>query len=39
MKSPELEMTKDVGNRHTLTFQHLDNILIKTPAGAREMGV
>lgn len=38
MKALELEMKEDTGNRHTLTSQHLDNILIRS-AGTREIDV
>lgn len=37
MKGLELEMRKDAGSRHTLTTQHLDNMRIRTSAGAREI--
>lgn len=39
MKALELEMKRDIGSRHTITSQHLYNILIRTPAGAREIDV
>lgn len=32
-------MTRDIGNRHIPTAQHLDDVLIRTSAGAREMDV
>lgn len=32
-------MTKDIGNRHTPTAQRLDDVLLRTSAGAREMDV
>lgn len=34
-----METKKDTGSRHTLTSQHLDNILIRTSAGTREIDV